>query len=197
MLRYPLSFTLGLISFSMATSVSPLLDEPLPFLRDLTPFLSEASTDVDAALVSLCEWEWSCECECSWPSPPVAIRKVLSNATNVMKPTRIAAPRSKFLLGSTRTNLACVGSSSPTYISLNRWKMVSPSRPPTAKATIIDRRAGLGLGGHRASRKLGGPEMYNVARREFTAGLPGKIIANMRSMADSPCAWAFLWALSS
>ena len=72
--------------------------------------------------------------------------------------------------------------------------MVSPRRPPTAKATITDSEDGSMLGGHSARRKsspksqppflaqtassgwknmLGGPEMYRVARRALTAGLPG------------------------
>jgi hypothetical protein len=33
------------------------------------------------------------------------------------------------------------------------------------------------FGGQRASRKLGGPEIYSVARIALTAGLPGKNIA--------------------
>lgn len=74
---------------------------------------------------------------------------------------------------------------------------MSPSRPPTANATMTEREEGSMLGGHRARRKsdcgvndlgfsvretyratridiLGGPEIYNVARRALTAGLPGK-----------------------
>jgi len=35
------------------------------------------------------------------------------------------------------------------------------------------------LGGHSARRKFGGPEMYSVARRALTAGLPGKSTANI------------------
>jgi len=39
------------------------------------------------------------------------------------------------------------------------------------------REPGSMFGGHRASRKFGGPEMYNVARMALTAGLPGKSTA--------------------
>lgn len=46
------------------------------------------------------------------------------------------------------------------------------------------------LGGHSASRKLGGPEMYKVARRALTAGLPGnrkaKILDVRLEPADAP-----------
>lgn len=36
------------------------------------------------------------------------------------------------------------------------------------------------FGGHSASRKLGGPEMYKVASKAFTAGDPGNSTANIR-----------------
>lgn len=100
------------------------------------------------------------------------------------------SPRRRFRLGSTMTNRTLSGDSSPRKISGRRWKSVSPSSPPTANATITVNDDGSMLGGHSASRKsvhyylnldpirnrkdvLGGPEMYNVARRAFTAGLPG------------------------
>jgi len=51
---------------------------------------------------------------------------------------------------------------------------VSPSNPPTANATMTERDEGSIFGGHSASRKFGGPEMYRVARRALTAGVPGK-----------------------
>ena len=58
---------------------------------------------------------------------------------------------------------------------------MSPSKPPTAKATMMERDEGSTLGGQRARRKLGGPEMYNVARRAFTAGfVEGKRRAKRR-----------------
>lgn len=50
---------------------------------------------------------------------------------------------------------------------------MSPRRPPTAKATITDSDEGSILGGHKASRKFGGPDIYSVPSRAFTAGLPG------------------------
>jgi len=43
--------------------------------------------------------------------------------------------------------------------------------------------------GQRARRKLGGPEMYRVARRALTAGLPGKRTAKSREM-KVECSWA-------
>ena len=38
------------------------------------------------------------------------------------------------------------------------------------------------FGGHSASKKLGGPEIYAVASREFTAGFPGNMTEKMRSV---------------
>ena len=67
----------------------------------------------------------------------------------------IATPRSRFLLGSTNTNRACSGESSPRNISGRRWNSVSPRRPPTAKATIIEREEGSMFGGQRPSKKSG------------------------------------------
>ena len=62
---------------------------------------------------------------------------------------------------------------------------MSPSKPPTAKATIIERDEGSTLGGQRARRKLGGPDMYSVARRAFTAGfVEGKRRAKRRVEKD-------------
>jgi len=61
---------------------------------------------------------------------------------------------------------------------------------------MTDRDEGSILVGHSASRKLGGPEMYSVARRALTAGLPGKRIANRRETKDE-VAWAFAAAFSS
>lgn len=48
----------------------------------------------------------------------------------------------------------------------------------------MDSDEGSMLVGHSASRKLGGPEMYSVARRAFTAGEPGKRIAKARVVKD-------------
>lgn len=50
---------------------------------------------------------------------------------------------------------------------------MSPKSPPTAKATMTDREEGSILGGHNASRKFGGPDIYNVPSKALTAGLPG------------------------
>jgi hypothetical protein len=52
--------------------------------------------------------------------------------------------------------------------------------------------------GHRASRKLGGPEMYSVASRAFTAGEPGKRTAKARVVRLEGAAswWACFAALS-
>jgi len=54
------------------------------------------------------------------------------------------------------------------------------------------------FGGHSAKRKFGGPEMYSVARRALTAGLPGKRTAKIRDVRVE--VWgevANLWALRS
>ena len=83
----------------------------------------------------------------------MAIRRPLSMATKVRKPTIIATPRRRFLLGSTRTKRTCSGESSPRKISGRRWKSVSPRRPPTAKATITESDEGSIFGGHSARRK--------------------------------------------
>jgi hypothetical protein len=40
------------------------------------------------------------------------------------------------------------------------------------------------FGGHNARRKLGGPEMYRVARRAFTAGEPGNRTAKTREVRE-------------
>lgn len=52
--------------------------------------------------------------------------------------------------------------------------------------------------GQSASRKFGGPEMYSVARRAFTAGEPGKRIAKARVVRLEGAAswWACFAALS-
>lgn len=65
----------------------------------------------------------------------------------------IPRPSKRFLLFSTSTKRACSGESSPKKISGSRWNSVSPSNPPTAKATMIEREEGSILGGHRARRK--------------------------------------------
>jgi hypothetical protein len=44
---------------------------------------------------------------------------------------------------------------------------------------MTDKEDGSILGGHRARRKLGGPEMYSVAKRALTAGLPGNRYAKI------------------
>lgn len=113
-------------------------------------------------------------------------------ATNVKNPTRIATPSSKFLFGSTSTNLALSASSSPRKISGSRWKKVSPSRPPTANATMTESEDGSMFVGHSASRKFGGPEMYSVASSALTAGFgEGKRTAKRRVVSeDGADAWA-------
>lgn len=40
------------------------------------------------------------------------------------------------------------------------------------------------FGGHSASRKLGGPEMYSVASSALTAGEPGKSTAKIREVRE-------------
>jgi hypothetical protein len=45
---------------------------------------------------------------------------------------------------------------------------------------MMDSDEGSILGGQSAKRKFGGPEMYNVARRALTAGLPGKRMVKRR-----------------
>jgi hypothetical protein len=53
---------------------------------------------------------------------------------------------------------------------------------------MIVREAGSILGGHSASRKFGGPDMYAVARRAFMAGeLDGKRKEKMRAVVDALC----------
>ena len=47
---------------------------------------------------------------------------------------------------------------------------MSPSNPPTANATMMLRLDGSMSVGHSARRKLGGPEMYRVPMRAFSAG---------------------------
>lgn len=95
-------------------------------------------------------WLWSCEL-----SPPVAIRSPLSMATKVRKPTMMATPSRMFLFGFTRMKRAWEGSASPRKISGRRWKSVSPSKPPTAKATMMESEEGSMFGGHSARRKSG------------------------------------------
>jgi hypothetical protein len=46
---------------------------------------------------------------------------------------------------------------------------------------------GLMFGGHSARRKFGGPEMYNVAKRAFTAGEPGNRTAKIRDVRLEVC----------
>jgi len=50
---------------------------------------------------------------------------------------------------------------------------------------MTDSEAGSMSGGQRARRKLGGPEMYSVASRALTAGLPGKRMEKRRVMDDA------------
>lgn len=52
--------------------------------------------------------------------------------------------------------------------------------------------------GHSARRKLGGPEMYSVASRAFTAGDPGNRMAKRRVVTEDGCEvwWACLRELS-
>jgi hypothetical protein len=65
---------------------------------------------------------------------------------------------------------------------------VSPSKPPTAKATMMVSEAGSILGGHSARRKFGGPEMYAVASRALIAGeLDGKRREKMRAVIEVVC----------
>lgn len=52
---------------------------------------------------------------------------------------------------------------------------------------MTEREEGSMFGGQSASRKLGGPEMYNVARRALTAGVEGKRMENMREVKDEVC----------
>jgi len=52
---------------------------------------------------------------------------------------------------------------------------------------MTESEAGSIFGGHNARRKFGGPDMYRVARRAFTAGVPGKRTANMREVTDEVC----------
>jgi hypothetical protein len=53
---------------------------------------------------------------------------------------------------------------------------------------MIVREAGSMLGGHSASRKFGGPDIYAVARRAFMAGeLDGNRKENMRAVVDALC----------
>lgn len=56
--------------------------------------------------------------------------------------------------------------------------------------------AGSILVGQRASRKFGGPEIYNVAKRALTAGEPGNRIAKRRVVMDEGAA-AYLAALTA
>ena len=65
---------------------------------------------------------------------------------------------------------------------------MSPSNPPTANATMMVNEPGSILGGHSARRKLGGPEIYAVARRAFMAGeLDGNRTAKMRAVMEAVC----------
>jgi hypothetical protein len=64
---------------------------------------------------------------------------------------------------------------------------VSPSSPPTANATITLKELGSIFGGHSASKKFGGPEMYSVASNALTAGEPGNRTAKMRDVREEVC----------
>jgi hypothetical protein len=52
---------------------------------------------------------------------------------------------------------------------------------------MTERDDGSMFGGHNARRKLGGPEIYSVARRAFTAGEPGKRTAKIRDVNVEVC----------
>ncbi len=123
--------------------------------------LSSPSMGLGALLVVVAVASCSCSgLEGAWlwswpPSPPVAIRSPLSMATKVRKPTMMATPSRMFLFGFTRMKRAWEGSASPRKISGRRWKSVSPSKPPTAKATMMESEEGSMLGGHSARRKSG------------------------------------------
>jgi hypothetical protein len=64
---------------------------------------------------------------------------------------------------------------------------------------MTDSEDGSMLVGTRASRKLGGPEMYSVARSALTAGEPGKSTEKSFVVKDDGAVskWARLAALSS
>lgn len=101
----------------------------------------------------------------------MAIRRVLSIATKVKKPTMIPRPRRRLRFGSTITKRTWSGESSPRKISGSKWKMVSPRRPPTANATMTDREEGSMFGGHRARRKSSAGDMVMIVKglmREVT-----------------------------
>jgi hypothetical protein len=89
----------------------------------------------------------------------VAILNPWSSATKVTNPTIMATPRRRFLFGSTNLTLTSPSGTSPRKISGSKWNKVSPSRPPTANATITFNELGSTLVGTSASRKLGGPEI--------------------------------------
>ena len=153
-LRRPASLTEGFVGAGTGDWEGNGEGEDLRLRRELLAgdFWEEV---VEPLAVSLSLWE----CSWEWPAPPVAIRSALSIAMKVTMPLRMPTPRRRLRLGSSMTNLTWEGSSSPRKISGRRWKRVSPSSPPTAKATIIVREAGSMFGGHSARRKLGGPEM--------------------------------------
>jgi len=52
---------------------------------------------------------------------------------------------------------------------------------------MTERDEGSMFGGHSARRKFGGPEIYSVARRAFTAGEPGNRTAKMREVNVDVC----------
>ncbi len=157
-LRRPASLTEGFVGGEVVVGGCDGEGDALRLRRE--PLAGGFCKDVVVPLavsfsVLACVWEWSWEC----PAPPVATRNALSMAMNVTIPLRMPTPRRRLRLGSSMTNLTWEGSSSPRKISGRRWKRVSPSRPPTAKATMMVRDAGSMFGGHSARRKLGGPEM--------------------------------------
>ena len=145
-----------------------MVAEELPGFRDLRVFVerSEVAPLVFALVAASFSGSktslflpWLCSCP---PSPPVAIRSPLSMATKVTNPNKIATPRRRFLFGSTRTKRASSGEASPRKISGRRWKIVSPSRPPTANATMTESEEGSMLGGHSARRKSTGRSVPTV-----------------------------------
>jgi hypothetical protein len=61
---------------------------------------------------------------------------------------------------------------------------------------MTERDEGSMLGGHSAKRKFGGPEMYSVASRALTAGVPGKRKAKIWAVQLAVVGLeATLWAL--
>ena len=167
-LRRPASLTEGLVS-AFAGMIGVGDGELFASFFPFRCLAADASTPVDVAVpLAVVGVGFSCSWEC--PCPPVAIRNALSIAMNVTSPTNMPTPSKRFLFGSKSTNRTLSGSSSPKNISGNRWNNVSPNSPPTANATITLSDEGSMFGGHNASRKFGGPEMYAVARRALMAG---------------------------